>query len=226
MPSRIWRSYNAYTRYTPLLLCISILTILLTACGGSSSQPPSTGTALATKQVLTFPNVGISDIGVLDPAQGPDGNSALAVGMIYSGLVRTDKNLNVIPDQATWRVSDDKKTYTFSIKPNITFSDGTPVTAQSYVYTWTRALLPEVTSPIASFFEAPIAGADAVANGKSKTLSGVKAIDDHTLQVTLAQPTPYFLSALTTSVFFALNQKLIAQYGQKNRSIHDKSMES
>ncbi len=190
--------------------------VLLTACGGSSSTPANSGTTLAPKQVLTFPNVGISDIGVLDPSGGPDGNSALAVGMIYSGLVRSDKNLNVIPDQATWRISDDKKTYTFTIKPNITFSDGTPVTAQTYVYTWTRALLPEIASPIASFFEAPIVGSDAVANGKSKTLSGVKAIDAHTLQVTLTQPTPYFLEELTTSVFFALNQKLISQYGQKN----------
>ncbi|GAC1695607.1 MAG: ABC transporter substrate-binding protein [Ktedonobacteraceae bacterium] len=217
MSSRTWQPHITHTPQTPLLLLfISMLTILFAACGGSSATPANGGTTLATKQVLAFPNVGISDIGVLDPSGGPDGNSALAVGMIYSGLVRSDKNLNVIPDQATWRISDDKKTYTFTIKPNITFSDGTPVTAQTYVYTWTRALLPEVTSPIASFFEAPIVGSDAVANGKSKTLTGVKAIDDHTLQVTLTQPTPYFLEDLTTSVFFALNQKLISQYGQKS----------
>ncbi len=214
MPSGTWQ-FRIAGRAT-LFLFFSVLIILLTACGGSSSTPSSGGTTLAAKQVLTFPNVGTTDIGFFDPATGPDANSALAINMIYSGLVRTDKNLNVIPDQATWRISDDKKTYTFTLKPNLTFSDGTPVTAQTYVYTWTRALLPEVTSPIASFFEAPIAGADAVANGKSKTLSGVKAIDDHTLQVTLSQPTPYFLEDLTTSVFYALNQKLISQYGQKN----------
>ncbi len=214
MPSGTWQFRIAGR--TPLFLFFSVLAILLTACGGSSSTPSSGGTTLAAKQVLTFPNVGTTDIGFFDPATGPDANSALAINMIYSGLVRTDKNLNVIPDQATWRISDDKKTYTFTLKPNLTFSDGTPVTAQTYVYTWTRALLPEITSPIASFFEAPIAGADAVANGKSKTLSGVKAIDDHTLQVTLSQPTPYFLEDLTTSVFYALNQKLISQYGQKN----------
>ena len=162
-----------------------------------------------------LPQSRTTDIGVFDPALGPDANSALAINMVYSGLVRTDKSLNVIPDQATWHISDDKKTYTFNIKSGITFSDGTPVTAQSYVYTWTRALLPEVDSPVSSYLEGPIAGSDKVINGKSKTLSGVKAIDDHTLQVTLSQPTPYFLEDLTTSIFFALNQKLISQYGQR-----------
>lgn len=203
--------------FPALFLFSAVLIMLLAACGGSATTPPPSGTpTLATKQVLNFPNVGTADIGVLDPALGPDGNSAVAVGMIYSGLVRSDKNLNVIPDQATWQVSDSNKVYTFTLKPGITFSDGTPVTAQSYVYTWTRALLPAVTSPIASFYEAAIVGADAVGAGKATTLSGVKALDDHTLQVTLKQPTPYFLEVLTTTLFFPLNQKIIQQYGQKN----------
>lgn len=78
------------------------------------------------------------------------------------GLVRTDKSINVIPDQATWQISSDNKVYTFKIRSGVTFSDGTPVTSQSYVYTWTRALLPATASPIASFFEASIVGSDAV----------------------------------------------------------------
>ncbi len=211
------QQHTLYAHRKPAIpfLFLCMLTVILAACGGSSATPTS-GAKLAPKQVLAFPNVGTTDIGFFDPATGPDANSALAINMIFSGLVRSDKNLNVIPDQATWNISADQKTYTFTIKPGITFSDGTPVTAQSYVYTWTRALLPEINSPIASFFEAPIVGADAVSNGKSKTLSGVKAINDHTLQVTLNKPTPYFLEDLTTSIFFALNQKLIGQYGQKN----------
>ena len=68
--------------------------------------------------------------------------------MVYSGLVQDDINLNVVPDQATWDISADNTIYTFHFKPNIFFSDGTPVTAQTYVYTLTRALLPEVQSPI------------------------------------------------------------------------------
>jgi oligopeptide transport system substrate-binding protein len=169
---------------------------------------------VASNQVLVFPNVGTQDIGFLDPAQGPDANSAIAVGMVYTGLVKFDKNLNVVPDQATWTISSDNKVYTFTLKPGITFSDGTPVTAQTYVYTLTRALLPEVKSGIATLFLGPILGSDEVNNGKTRTLAGVKAINDSTLQITLKQPAAYFLQVLATSISFPLNQKIIDQYGQ------------
>jgi len=197
-------------------LFLSLLLVILVACGGASSPSSTTSSTMAAKQVLNFPNVGTTDVAVLDPALGPDANSGLAVNMIYSGLVKTDKNLNVLPDQATWQISGNNKVYTFTINPNVTFSDGTAVTAQDYVYTWTRALLPSVDSPIASFFEQAIAGTSAVNSGKTKTLDGVKALDAHTLQVTLNQPTPYFLEELTNSLFFPLNQKIIERYGQKN----------
>jgi ABC-type oligopeptide transport system substrate-binding subunit len=193
------------------LLCTLLIT--LAACGGSTS-PPSTNQQLASKQVLIMPNVGTQDIGVMDPAQGPDANSGVAISMVYSGLVKSDKDLNVVPDQATWDASSDNKTYTFHLKPGITFSDGTPVTAQTYVYTLTRALLPKVQSPIASFFEGAIVGANDVASGKTTVLKGVRALDDSTLQISLNGPTPYFLEAMTNSLYFALNKNIIDQYGQ------------
>src|SRR3989440_4009994 len=190
--------------------------VILAACGGASTTTPITNStpALASSQMLTFPNVGTRDIGVLDPALGPDSNSALAVGMIYTGLVKFDKNLNVVPDQATWVISPDNKVYTFTLKQGIAFSDGTPITAQSYVYTLTRALLPEVKSPIALFFLGPILGSDDVSNGKTKTLAGVKAMDNNTLQITLKQPAAYFLEIMANSIAFPLNQTVINQFGQ------------
>jgi ABC-type oligopeptide transport system substrate-binding subunit len=167
-----------------------------------------------------MPNVGISTIAVLDPALGPDSNSNLAINMIFSGLVKLDKNLNVQPDQATWDISNHNTVYTFHLKQGITFSDGTPVTAQSYVYTWTRALLPNVKSPTAPVLMNHIVGAQDVTAGKTTTLSGVKAIDDHTLQVTLTQPTAYFLQVLAVNLFYPLNQKVIQQYGQTTWTQH------
>ncbi len=209
-------SKRQINRFPTIIPFLSSLLIILAACGGAtSSTPTASGTpTLATSQVLTFPNVGTRDIGVLDPALGPDSNSALAVGMIYTGLVKFDKNLNVVPDQATWVVSTDNKVYTFTLKQGVTFSDGTPVTAQSYVYTLTRALLPEVKSQIASFFLGPILGSDEVNNGKTKTLAGIRAIDNNTLQITLKQPTAYFLQIMANSIAFPLNQTVINQYGQ------------
>jgi oligopeptide transport system substrate-binding protein len=198
-------------RVFPLTLLFATFLMLLEACGGASS---STSKTTSQSQVLRFPNVGTADIGKPDPASGPDTNSNLAINMIFSGLVRSDKNLNVIPDQATWDVSKGNTVYTFHLKPGITFSDGTPVTAQTYVYTWTRALLPAVKSPIAPVLEESIVGAKDVNSGKTTTLAGVKALDDQTLQVTLVRPTAYFLQLLTVSLFYPLNEKLIDKYGQ------------
>jgi oligopeptide transport system substrate-binding protein len=198
------------------LLFLSALLMMSAACGGNTANPSKKATpVLASRQVLIFPNVGTQDIGVLDPALGPDANSLIAVDMIYSGLVRPDRNLNVIPDQAkTWDISSDNKVYTFHLRSGITFSDGTPVTAQTYVYTLTRALVPEVKSPIARFFEQAIVGSSDVSHGKTRVLSGVKALDNQTLQITLTQPTPYFLQVLTNPVYFPLNKRIIDQYGQ------------
>jgi oligopeptide transport system substrate-binding protein len=218
----LFRRFGRAKRSSKTLVILSVLMLLVAACGGGSSTTTTTLTpgttptaALAANQVLTFPNVGTADIAVMDPAQGPDANSAIAVGMVYTGLVKFDKNLNVVPDQATWSISTDRKTYTFTLKPGITFSDGTPVTAQTYVYTLTRALLPDVKSPIATFFLGNIVGANDVANSKTKTLNGVKALNDATLQITLTQPTEYFLDIMANSIAFPLNQKVINQFGEQ-----------
>src|SRR5437764_9261489 len=108
---------------------------MLAACGGGTAPATNGSPVPASKQVLRFPNVGIADANraCLDPAQGPDANTAQVVGMIYSGLVRSDINLNVVPDQASsWDVSADSKVYTFHLRQGLSFSDGTPITAQTY----------------------------------------------------------------------------------------------
>ncbi|HLX39409.1 MAG TPA: peptide ABC transporter substrate-binding protein [Ktedonobacteraceae bacterium] len=207
-------------RQKPMVsLLFGVMLLLLAACGsngsgGNAIRTLSSTPRLAAHQVLSFPNVGIADSGSLDPAQGPDPNTSLIVTMVYSGLVTLDAQSNVIADQATWDISTNNKVYTFYLKPDIFFSDGTPVTAQNYVYTLTRALLPAVNSPIAAYYEGPIVGANNVMSGKAKTLTGVKALNAQTLQITLMQPTPYFLYLLTNPIFFPINPQMIAAYGQ------------
>jgi len=216
----VYRLFSSHSKPIRVpLVFLSALLLILAACGGSASTTPTTsGThPLASSQVLVFPNVGTQDLGVLDPAQGPDANSAIAVGMIYSGLVKFDQNLEVVPDQAySWTISPDNKTYTFKLKPGIMFSDGTPVTAQTYVYTLTRQILPQVQGGFAQGFFGIIDGANDVINGKTTVLRGVRALDDSTLQITLTQPAAYFLDLMATSFCFPLNEKVIARYGQKD----------
>ena len=212
-------------RRFPIVLIALFALLVLSACssnGGvaNSITPVSTKSNAPQKQMLTFPNVGVTDVSSLDPASGLDENANLVASMIYSGLVRSDQHLQPIPDQASWQVSPDNKTYTFTLKTGLTFSDGTPLNAQSYIYTWTRALLPEVSSPVALLFEGPIVGANDVSNGKAQTISGLKAINDQTLQVTLSRPTPYFLAELTNSIFFPLNQQVLDNYGSQEWDQH------
>ncbi len=217
------RGHHEFSRNVYATLLVGML-LILAACGngggGGTTSIATSTPRLAAKQVLTFPNVGIDDSNPPDPALVSDQNTSLVFSMIYSGLVTSDVNLNVIPDQATWDISADNKIFTFHLKPDIAFSDGTPVTAQTYVYTLTRALLPEVQSSQAELYEGVIAGADQVMAGKTKTLQGVKAIDNLTLRITLTQPTPYFLQMLTNAVFFPLNKEIIDVYGQADWANH------
>ena len=199
------------------------LAVVLVGCGviknGSVIAPNVTSTS-APSQVLTFPDVGVTDIASLDPALGFDMNTSIIMDMLYSGLVRLDNDTQVIPDQATWKISPDGKVYTFKLKPDITFSDGTPVTAGSYIYTWTRALVSKRGAALALALEQPIMGATAVYHGDAHTIAGLKALDAHTLQVTLNSPIPYFLTSLTNPLFFPLNQQVIKQYGDQNWTRH------
>lgn len=219
MPKRFFFQRSRSRLLTFISLCFCL--ILLAACGGQTTPTTINGTATrTTKQTLVFPNVGIQDLDSLDPTQDTDANSLLALNMIYSGLVRLDKDLNVIPDQATWTISADRKVYTFTLKTGLAFSDGTPITAQSYVYSLTRALSPAVNSADAMLFLGTIAGATEVNSSKATTLSGVKALNDQTLQITLSSPTEYFLQTLANPLAFPINQKLVEQYGDPGWANH------
>jgi oligopeptide transport system substrate-binding protein len=206
---------------SPIFLCMCLCAVLCAACGGKTASTSISPTARpAQDQVLVLPDVGVQDLNSLDPTQEVDENSLLALNMIYSGLVRQNQNLSIVADQATWTVSTDRKVYTFHLKPSIAFSDGTPITAQTYVYTLTRALLPAVQSSNALLFLGNIVGAADVNSGKTTTLSGVKAVGDSTLVITLTQPTDYLLQALANPLAFPVNQKVIERYGEGKWSEH------
>ncbi len=128
---------------------------------------------------------------------------------LYSGLVKQAYNdkthlFDIVPDLAAGMptVSKDGLTYTFKIRSDAKFQDGTSITAQDFVSSWTRVVDPKANSG-AEYYMSPIQGADAYAAGKTKTW-GVKAIDASTLQVTLAHPAVYFLYDLTYPTFFVL----------------------
>ena len=135
--------------------------------------------------------------------------------LVFSGLVAFDPTLNLTPDLAgSWDVSPDGTIFTFHLRENAKFHDGRPVTAQDVVYSWERALGPALSSDTALTYLGDILGAQAMADGQAEHVSGLKVLDDHTLQVTIDAPKPYFLLKLTYPTGFVLD-KANAESGEE-----------
>lgn len=154
--------------------------------------------AQASGQTLAWSIEGVSDLVSLDPAKASDSQGFTVIGLIYGGLVRLDGQLHVVPDLAeNWTVSDDGLTYTFTLRDDAAFSDGSPVTADDVIWSLTHALDPSTGGWTGPFYLSNIVGANDVAEGTTMDLTGVKAVDDKTVEITVNQPSAYFLSQLT-----------------------------
>jgi len=137
-------------------------------------------------------------------------------GDIFEGLVTDDIGAQPIPGQAeSWEISDDGLVYTFTLRDGIAWSDGKAVTASDFVYSFQRLMNPETAAEYA-YLQYPIKNAEAINSGENKDVSslGVKAIDDKTLEVTLEQPTPYFIGALTHFTAFPIPQHVVEAKGE------------
>ena len=126
--------------------------------------------------------------------------------LVFSGLVAFDPQMNLIPDlAATWEVKDGL-VYTFILRADARFHDGRPVTAQDVIYSWERAADPATGSDTVLTYLGDIFGVKEMKAGEADHISGLKAIDDHTLQVTIDAPKPYFLYKLTYAVAYVLDR--------------------
>lgn len=137
------------------------------------------------------------------------------VGDIFEGLTTEDPKAEPIPGQAeSWEISDDGLTYTFKLRDGIQWSDGTPVTSGDFVFAFQRLMNPETAANYA-YLQYPIKNAEKINGGDISDLGelGVKAIDDTTLEITLEQPTPYFLGALTHYTAYPLPKHIVEAKG-------------
>jgi oligopeptide transport system substrate-binding protein len=139
-----------------------------------------------------------------DPATLHSSGDKLA----FSGLVSFDTSLNLVPELAEyWDISPDGTVYTFHLRTNARFHDGRDVTAQDFIYSWERAADPATESDTVLTYLGDILGVAEMNAGTSDHISGLKAIDEHTLQVTIDSAKPYFLFKLTMPVAFVLDQQ-------------------
>ena len=133
---------------------------------------------------------------------------------LYEGLVVQDAAAKIVPGVAeSWTVSDDGLVYTFKLRQNAKWSNGDPVNARDLVSAYQRIQKPETAAPYANMLF-PMVNAEAINKGeKQATELGVKAIDDHTLEITLTSPTPYFIELLTHQTGYPLHQASVEKFG-------------
>lgn len=197
---------------TLLLSCTLILGTVLAGCAqNNASDTPSgsnePGKATAAK-ILNYNNS--KEPTSMDPPIGFDQVSYDIVNNVFEGLTRLGKNQNPEPAMAKeWKVSPDGKKYTFILRDGIKWTNGDPVKASDFEYSIKRMLDPKTASQ-AAFLAYPIEGAEAF-NSKKGTADDVKvkAVDDKTLELTLAAPASWIPSLMASPAFFPVHKATV-----------------
>lgn len=203
-----------------LLLCVLQLAccIILSACVGRQQvfvQPgPAPLPPLGPGGTLIM-TLGARDPTTIDPALTGDVTSAFVARQIFSGLVRLDEELAVQPDLAeSWEVSDDGLRYTFSLRDDARFADGTPIRSADVIYSLERAADPQLTPvPPASTYLSDIVGVREKLAGQADSIAGLRAIDDQTLEITIDAPKGYFLAKLAHPTSFVVDRRAVEAGG-------------
>jgi len=149
----------------------------------------------------------------LDPHKTSTVYEANILRDLFTGLTTQDAKAEVIPGAAeSWTVSPDGKTYTFKLRKDGKWSDGSPVTANDFVFSWNRLVDPATAAEYA-YMLSPVVNADAITKGEKDKPLGVKALDDYTFEVQLNAPTPYFLEMLTHQSTYAVSKANVEKFG-------------
>jgi oligopeptide transport system substrate-binding protein len=170
------------------------------------------GPATKDENVLTLPG---GEPPTLDPHLTSDATSAGYIVEIFSGLVALDQELKIKPDIAkNWEISEDGKTYTFSLRDDAKFADGKAITANDFKYSFERACDPDTESPVADTYLGDIVGCREKLQGSASEVSGVRVVDDHTLAISIEAPIVYFLSKLTYPTAYVVDREAVENGGR------------
>jgi ABC-type oligopeptide transport system substrate-binding subunit len=196
---------------------VAALAVLAVGCGSSDSDAGGNGNGVVD-QVINI-NWG-AEPPSLDPGLATDTTSGDVITNIMDPLVKLDKNLEPVPNLAkSWTVSKDGTTVTFTLRDDGKWTNGDPVTAQDFEFSWKRTISPELAADYAYQFFG-IVGASEYNACKSncdalRDKVGVKALDDHTLQVKLTSPQPWFVQQVAHQSFLAVHPATVEKFGRK-----------
>ena len=210
-------------RVLAAFLSMAMVAGLATGCGtpgGGKSDGDSADGKVFRYAVNTLPTT-------LDPTKGQSIGDNEIQHAVTEGLTRNTAG-DIKPGIAeSWDESEDGLTYTFHLRKDAKWSDGEPITAADFEYSWKRLVNPETASPYA-FIGDCLKNGQAIEQGKMDVEElGVKAVDDTTLEVTLEHPTSYFLSLIGSSGQFApLRQDIVEKYGTDFAATSEKNVYS
>jgi oligopeptide transport system substrate-binding protein len=212
------------TKLLPTVL--ALMALLLAACGGggNGNTPTAANTTPAPQSQQVFRFFGtdspVTDISTFDPAQTLDSESSNAVQMVFTGLVQFNDNLQAVPQLASsYDKSTDGLTYTFHLRSNLQFSDGTPLTSKDVAYSIDRALSPTINNltGVALTYLGLIKDAPGRTTGKVKSLvnDSILTPDASTVVIKLSSPAAYFLGALAYPTSYVVEKSVIDKWGLK-----------
>jgi len=201
------------------LLVLLLLTTGVTACGVKSDVPatqaqPEQNEAPAenseTNSIKKIIYSLSSEPETLDPTLNVYSRSSIVLQNMFRGLYKIGPDDTAIPALAEgYTIDETGKIYTFTLKEGLKWSDGSPLKAGDFEYSWKRVLNPEVASG-ASWYLYYIKNARAYNNGEATADDvGVKALDDRTLEVTLENPTAYFVELTCVTAYYPVKKDIV-----------------
>ncbi len=193
----------------------ALLLSLGTFIGCATAATVPAGTTLATAQSIVINNGG--EVSSLDPQKVEGVPESNIIINLLEGLVTSDNNGKIVPAVAESWSNEQNRVWTFTLRDNATWSNGEPVTAQDFVYSWQRLADPKTASPYGSYLQyAHLDNIDDILSGKKPPDAlGVKALDDHHLQVTLSEPVPYFIALASHTAMKPVNRAVLEKWGDK-----------
>lgn len=196
------------------LVAAGILTALIAGNAAMAADVPA-GVQLAEKQTLVRNNG--AEVQSLDPHKIEGVPESNVNRDLFEGLLVTDVDGHPAPGVAEKWDNKDFKVWTFHLRKDAKWSDGTPVTAEDFVYSWQRLADPNTASPYASYLQyGHIANIDDIITDKKPVTDlGVKAIDANTFEVTLSEPVPYFYKLLVHPSVSPVPKSAVEKFGEK-----------
>ena len=201
----------------PRTLALFCTLAFLAACGQSETADKQKGLSENPNTGNTITRNNTAEPQSLDPHQITGIPEINIIRDLFEGLVQTDEKGEIQPAIAKSWESKDNKTWLFHLREDAKWSNGEPVSAEDFVYSWRRLVDPKTGSPYASYLQAAkVANIDDIIAGKkSPDTLGVKALDTHTFEVTLDAPVPYFPKLLFHAATKPVPKKAVEQFSNK-----------